>query len=79
MRLQCAGSASAELFKFSTGSMEWTDLSAANVMSGTKLPTRGHTMTAIGTEIYVFGGYKVSESGEKEVDWCRRQTSRTMS
>ena len=61
MRLQCAdGNAQdPDLFKFSTGSMEWADLSSrtAIVVTGTLPSARfSHTMTAVGPEIYVFGG-----------------------
>ena len=61
MQLKCAGwefLGAEGLFKFSTGSMEWTDLRAAAVVKGTPMYGRyGHTMTAVGTEIYLFGGY----------------------
>ena len=55
-RVQCAVE-SAELFKFSTDSMEWTDLSAEGVMKGTMPSARcGHAMTTVGKDIYLFGG-----------------------
>ena len=54
---------SAELFKFSTDTMEWTDLNAAGVVKGTIPSARSaHGMTAVGKDIYFFGGI-VSPSG----------------
>jgi len=65
LQLDGSLSYSAELFKFSTVSMEWTDLSAAAVVKGSPPSGRlDHTMTAVGTEIYVFGGW--TGSGEAE-------------
>ena len=56
MRVIGAG-LSAELFKFSTDSMEWTDLSATGVVQGTIPSARAsHFMTAVGKDIYLFGG-----------------------
>ena len=64
MRVQCADD-SAELFKFSTDSMEWTDLSAAGVVQGTMPSARGYlAMTAVGKDIYLFGGY--TSAGEEK-------------
>ena len=57
---------SAELFKFSTDTMEWTDLSAAGVVKGTMPSVRtSHGMTAVGKDIYLFGGQTV-DGGEEE-------------
>ena len=66
MRVPCAG-LSAELFKFSPETMEWTDLSAAVVVKGT-MPSarRSHAMTAVGQDIYLFGGE--TDGGEEEGD-----------
>ena len=37
--------------------MEWTDLSAADVVKGTMPSARArHGMTAVGKDIYLFGG-----------------------
>ena len=56
LKMQCAGY-SADLFKFSTDSMEWTDLSAEVVVNGTRPSEREyHDMTAVGKDIYLFGG-----------------------
>ena len=64
MRVPFAGD-SAELFKFSPETMEWTDLSAAGVVKGTMPSERfGHAMTAVGKDIYLFGGY--TGRGEEE-------------
>ena len=64
MRVPCAGD-SAELFKFSTETMEWTDLSAAGVVKGTMPSARwGHAMTAVGKDIYLHGGW--TDGGEEE-------------
>jgi hypothetical protein len=50
---------SAGLFKFSTVSMEWTNLDAAAGVNGTG-PSAGyyggHAMSAVGTDLYLFGG-----------------------
>ena len=65
MRVQCAGSRIAELFKFATDSMEWTDLSAEGMVKGTMPSGRGdHTMAAVGSDIYLFGG--TTDAGEDE-------------
>ena len=71
MRLRCADYSdadySAELFKFSTESMEWTDLSAADVVKGTMPYGRmSHGMTAVGKDIYLFGGFEFSSGGDSE-------------
>jgi hypothetical protein len=48
---------SAELFKFSIVSMEWTNLDAAAGVKGTGPSARsGHAMSAVGTDLYLFGG-----------------------
>ena len=48
--------------------MEWTDLSAAGVVKGTMPPAgSGHAMTAVGKDIYLFGGYNyMIYPGEEE-------------
>jgi hypothetical protein len=47
------------LFKFSIVSMEWTNLDAAAGVKGTG-PSGGfyggHAMSAVGTDLYLFGG-----------------------
>ena len=80
MRAQCAGY-SAELFKFSTDSMEWTDLSAEGVVKGTMPSARyWHAMTAVGKDIYLFGGFNITgeEEGhlQAEVKSSRRSLTR---
>jgi hypothetical protein len=48
---------SEELFKFSIVSMEWTNLDAAAGVKGTGPSARGgHAMSAVGTDLYLFGG-----------------------
>ena len=55
---------SAELFKFSIVSMEWTNLDAAAGVKGTGPSARaGHAMSAVGTDLYLFGGYRISGKG----------------
>jgi len=94
LQQHCAGAGaqaesvlSAGLFKFSTVSMEWTDLSDPAVVTGTGLEVLVRltsmststisvlpdamaysAMTAIGTDIYLFGGYK----GPGEEDSCSK-------
>jgi hypothetical protein len=49
------------LFKFSTVSMEWTKLDTAAGVEGTGPSARhGHAMSAVGTDLYLFGGPGVS-------------------
>ena len=49
------------MFKFSTVTMEWTNLDAAAGVKGTGPSARGgHTMSAVGTDLYLFGGYRIS-------------------
>ena len=51
-------------FKFSIVSMEWTNLDAAAGVKGTGPSLRsGHTMSAVGTDIYLFGGDLISGKG----------------
>ena len=72
LRVQCAG-VSGELFKFSTDSMEWTDLSATGVVQGTIPSARAsHFMTAVGKDIYLLGGFPPPH-GEEEGGRRRRQ------
>ena len=55
---------SGELFRFSTVSMEWTMLDAAAGVTGTSPGARySHAMTAVGTDIYLNGGYGDSGKG----------------
>ena len=64
--LSATGTLSAELFKFSIVSMEWTNLDAAAGVKGTGPSVRyygGHTMSAVGTDLYLFGGYRISGKG----------------
>ena len=47
--------------------MEWTDLSATSEVQGTMPSARyEHTMTAVGKDIYLFGGYSTIAGGEEE-------------
>jgi hypothetical protein len=61
----CKGSnMSADLFKFSILSMEWTNLDAAAAVKGTGPSARsGHAMSAVGTNLYLFGGFRFSGKG----------------
>ncbi len=52
------------MFKFSTVSMEWTKLDAAAGVKGTEPSARSEqTMSAVGTDLYLFRGQ--SASGKK--------------
>ena len=45
--------------------MEWTDLSTEGMVNGTMPSARsGHTITAVGSDIYLFGGW--TDRGEEE-------------
>ena len=65
---------SGELFRYSTLSMEWTMLDADAGATGTSPSGRqSHAMTAVGSDIYVFGGYIGSGyTGERYVDPSNR-------
>ena len=62
--------------------MEWTDLSAEGVVKGIMPSARyWHAMTAVGKDIYLFGGYthaKGEEEGhlQAEVKSSRRSLTR---
>ena len=65
-------------FKFSTDSMEWTDLSAAGVVKGDMPSARnGHTMTAVGRDIYLFGGNGVGSGSGKEGGHLQAEVKRS--
>ena len=78
MRVPYAGS-SAELFKFSPETMEWTDLSAAGVVKGTMPSARsGHAMTAVGKDIYLSGGYAAAGEEEGHLKVAVRRSRRSL-
>ena len=55
---------SEELFRYSTESMTWTKLDTAAGETGTGPSARGgHSMTSVGIDIYLFGGF--TDSGER--------------
>jgi hypothetical protein len=61
---------SAEFFKFSIVSMEWTNLDAAAGVKGTGPSARsGHTMSAVGTDLYLFGGDRDIDFSGKGGSW----------
>jgi hypothetical protein len=67
---------SAELFKFSTVSMEWTNLDAAAGVKGTGPSARSrHAMSAVGTDLYLFGGATGVSSYWVTVYWGRTVTA----
>ena len=48
--------------------MEWTDLSALGMVKGTMPSARfGHTMAAVGSDIYLFGGYYTGCGGHSHI------------
>jgi hypothetical protein len=54
---------SRELFKYSTVSTEWSMLDAGAGVTGKGPGERsGHTMAAVGQDLYVFGGFVLGES-----------------
>ena len=56
--------ASDDLFKFDSATMEWTKLDSEAGVTGTKPgPMISHSMTAMGTDIYIVGSI-ASSSGE---------------
>ena len=53
-----------DLFRFSTISMEWKMMDAAAGVTGTPPSARdSHAMAAVGTDIYLFGGFTESGKG----------------
>lgn len=56
----CAG-ASRKFFRFSTTSMKWTTLDDGTDMTTGTIARYGHAVTAIGQDIYLFGGYELQD------------------
>ena len=62
-----SGGYSDELLKYSTATMTWTQLDAEAGVTGTAPSARGsHSMTTVGEDLYVFGGYTSGEAGGVE-------------
>ena len=62
-----SGGYSDELFKYSTATMTWMQLDAAAGVRGTAPSARiRHSMTTVGEDLYVFGGYTSGEAGGVE-------------
>ena len=54
--------------------MEWTDLRAAGVVQdNTPSAREGHAMTAIGKDIYLFGGFTCPFGEEEAVEGAGRK------
>ena len=66
---------SQELFRFSVETLTWTKLDTAAGVTGTGPSARsGHSMASVGSDIYVFGGSRDTDGGERmmEVEEGRR-------
>ena len=65
-----------ELFKYSTATMTWTQLDAAAGVTGTAPSARyEHSMTTVGEDLYVFGGYGGEAGGVEGRIGCVRHQS----
>ena len=56
------------LFRFSTTALQWEELDAALVSGSPPSARDGHTMAAVGSDIFVFGGY--TDQGEEARRAC---------
>jgi hypothetical protein len=54
-----------ELFRFSTTGLKWEELDATRVSGSPPSRRSGHGMVSVRRDIYVFGGYIWSSSGEE--------------
>ena len=52
-----------EIFRFSTTALQWEELDAGLVSGSPPSAREGHTMAAVGSDIFVFGGY--TDQGEE--------------
>ena len=49
-----------ELFRFSTTALQWEELDAALVSGSPPSARDGHSMAAVGSDLFVFGGWTYS-------------------
>jgi hypothetical protein len=59
-----------EFFRFSTTALQWEELDAALVSGSPPSARDGHTMAAVGSDIFVFGGVRSSEGTLGEEARC---------
>ena len=58
-----------ELFRFSTTALQWEELDAALVSGSPPSARDGHTMAAVGSDIFVFGGWTYSGEEARCACW----------
>ena len=60
---------SEELFRFSVETLTWTKLDTAAGVTGTGPSARYmHSMASVGSDIYVFGGLRDTDGGERMME-----------